>query len=490
AGPISQQHVVGLPSGQNSMPAHRIHAGLGPYAKVDWLRIIWPDAVLQAELELTADQVITITELQRKTSSCPHLFAWDGTHFEFVSDFGGMGGIGYLVSPGVYAKPDPTEYVPVPNLQPRDGQYILQVTEPIEEIVYFDEAKLIAVDHPAQTQVYPNEMMAITASPPAFELFCFKDSIEPVRAVDHRGADVTDKIRTIDRRYAGAAEIDPRFVGFAQDHFVELDFGDRLKAVSPQSRLVLFLAGWVEYPYSSTNFAASQAGLHVQAPSVFVLRDGEWVELFKEVGYPAGIRHMMTLDVTGKVLPSDRRIRICSNMELYWDRMFLAPILEDAGLRVREISVKSADLHFRGYPREYSPDGHHPNLYDYSQVDRTVPWKIMAGDYTRYGEVAELLHETDDCYVIMGRGEELTLTFAADAFGPVTEGCRRSFILKTDSFCKDMDIYSAYPDTVEPLPFHSMSNYPYGDDEEYPDDQKRRLYRGRFNTRRVGAGPN
>lgn len=490
AGPISQQYVVGLPSGQNAMPAYRIHTGLGPYTQVDWLRIIWPDAVLQAELELAADQVLTITELPRKTSSCPHLFAWDGTHFEFVSDFGGMGGIGYLVSPGVYAKPDPTEYVLVPNLQPRDGRYVLQVTEPIEEIVYFDEAKLIAVDHPAETQIYPNEMMAISAAPPPFELFCFKDSIEPVSAVDHRGVDVTDRIRASDRSYAGATEIDPRFVGFAEDHFVELNFGDRLQVVSPRFRLILFLAGWVEYPYSATNFAASQAGVSLRAPSVSVFRDGEWIELFKEVGYPAGIRHTMTLDVTGKVLPTDRRIRISSNMELYWDRMFLAQILEESVVGVQEISVASADLHFRGYPREYSPDGHHPNLYDYAQADRAVPWKIMAGDYTRYGDVAELVQEADDCYVIMGRGEELTLSFAADAFGPTPEGCRRTFILKTDSFCKDMDLYSAYPDTVEPLPFHSMSNYPYGADERYPDDKKRREYQRRFNTRRVGADAN
>lgn len=486
SGAISQQYVVGTPSGQVAMPPYRIHAGLGRHTKVDWLRIMWPDAVLQAELEIAADQVITITELQRKTSSCPHLFAWDGVHFEFISDFGGMGGVGYLVAPGDYVKPDSTEYVPVPNLQPRDNEYVLQVIEPIEETAYFDEAKLIAVDHPVGTEVYPNEMMAVNIEPPDFELFCFKDTIEVVSAVDHRGVDVTKEISSIDRRYAGATEPDRRFIGLAEEHFVELDFGDRLTGVSPQARLVLFLHGWVEYGYSSTNFAASQAGVRLQAPSVSVYRGGKWVELYHEVGYPAGIRHTMTLDVTGKVLPSDRRIRISSNMELYWDRIFAAPILEDIGLGVREVSATSADLHFLGYPREYSPDGRHPTLYDYDSVDGAVAWKIMSGDYTRYGEVAELVEEADDCYVIMGRGEELTLRFPADAFGAIPDGCRRSFILKTDSFCKDMDLYSAYPDTVEPLPFHSMSNYPYGSKENYPDDEKRRQYREKFNTRRVG----
>ncbi len=489
-GTIFQQYVVGIPSGQVAMPPYRIHAGLGEYSKVDWLRIMWPDAVLQAELELPADQVMTITEIQRKVSSCPHLFAWDGSHFDFVSDFGGMGGIGYLVTPDSYAKPDPTEYLPVPNLKPHDGEYILQVLEPIEEVVYFDEAKLIAVDHPVEMEVYPHEMMAVSAPPPPFELFCFKDPIEAVRAVDHRGIDITEKIRTIDRCYAGATNPDPRFTGFAEEHFVELDFGERLQAISPKSRLVLFLHGSVEYAYSSTNFAASQAGIRLKAPSVYAFRNDTWVKLFHEVGYPAGIQHMMTLDVTGKVLPNDQRIRICSNMELYWDRIFMASILEKPQLHIREVPVKSADLHFLGYPRQYSPDGRHPNLYDYGSVDRAVAWKIMEGNYTRYGEVAELLEKADDCYVIMGRGEELTLRFSADALGPAPNGYRRSFILKTDSFCKDMDLYSAYPDTVEPLPFHSMSSYPYGENEKYPDGQKWRQYRERFNTRRVGGSKN
>ena len=112
------------------------------------------------------------------------------------------------------------------------------------------------------------------------------------------------------------------------------------------------------------------------------------------------------------VLPSDRRIRISSNMELYWDRIFIAPVLNEARLRVREADVKSANLHFLGYPREYSPDGRLPTLYDYGNVDRSIPWKMMKGNYTRYGQVAELLDKADDCYVIMGRGEEITLRFA------------------------------------------------------------------------------
>jgi len=485
SGTVFQQFVVGVPSGPVASPPHRIHAGLGENPKLEWLRIVWPDGILQAELELAADQVTTVTEVERKPTSCPHLFAWNGSRFEFVSDFGGMGGLGYFLSPGSYATPDPTEYLPIPRLEPLGDEYVLQVVEPLEEVVYFDEARLIAVDHPVGTEVFPREMMAINSPPPPFEVFCFEDPIDPVRAVDHRGVDVTEELFKIDRRYAGAVALDRRFNGFAEEHTVELDFGDRLERVAPESRLVLVLNGSVEYSYSSTNFAAGQAGMRIEAPTIDVLRDGEWIELYHEVGYPAGLQHTMTLDVTGKILPGDRRIRITSNMELYWDRVFLAVHRGDAPLALQEVSPERADLHFFGYTREYSPDGQRPNLYDYGNVDRTASWKLTQGDYTRYGEVAELLRERDDCYVVMKHGEGLTLRFPAAALGPVPEGCRRSFMLKTDTFCKDMDLYTAHPDTVEPLPFHGMSGYPYSADEHYPDNEKTREYRQRFNTRRV-----
>lgn len=484
-GTVVQQYTVGAASGALAMPPLRIHAGLGENTNVDWLRVVWPDVVFQSETELAGGQVHQVSEIQRKEVSCPHLFAWNGFRFELVSDFGGMGGLGYLVGPGQYNRPDPTEYVRIPNLKPLGNEYVLQVLEPLEEVTYLDEAKLLAVDHPEGTEVYPNEMMAVSVPPPPFAVFCFKGAIEPMRAVDHRGADVTEALRRIDRQYAGATELDHRFTGFAKEHFVELDFGDRLAKVAPDARLILVLEGSVEYDYSTTTFAAAQAGLRLKAPSVLAQRGDRWVELLHEIGCPAGIQHAMTLDVTGKILPGDGKIRVVSNMELYWDRIYLAEHSHGAKMAIREVPATSADLHFLGYPREYTPDGRKPNLMDYDSLDRSAGWKLMPGDYTRYGEVGELLREADDCFVIMGHGDEVTLRFPVAAFGPVSPGCRRTFLLKTDSYCKDMDLHTAHPDRVEPLPFHAMSGYPYGPGEHYPDTAKAREYRQRFNTRKV-----
>ena len=175
--------------GAVSMPPLRVHAGIGDNTKVDWLRMFWPDCVFQGETELAGDRLFQISETQRKLVSCPHLFAWNGSRFELVCDFGGMGGLGYLTGPGKYNTPDPIEYVRIPQLVPRGDEYVLQVLEPLEEVTYLDEVKLIAVDHPAGTEVYPNEMMAVNTPRPPFELLCIKNAIEPVRTVDHRGVE-------------------------------------------------------------------------------------------------------------------------------------------------------------------------------------------------------------------------------------------------------------------------------------------------------------
>ena len=486
-GGILQQFVVGGSTGPASMAPLRVHAGLGENTQVDWLRILWPDGVLQAELELPADRVSQVTELQRKPSSCPYLFAWNGRHFEFVSDFGGVGGLGFWIGPGRYAAPDPTEYVPIPVLEPRDGKYVLQCLTPLEEVTYFDEAKLIAVDHPEGTAIYPHEMMAVDAPPPPSELFCVREPVEPLAASDDRGVDMTDALRHVDRVYAGASRQDMRFHGVAQEHFVDLDFGEQLRRFQPDDRVILFLHGWVEYSYSSTNYAAHQAGVQLRAPTISVLRDGQWTVLRQEIGYPAGVNHVMTVDLTGQLQPSDRRVRITTNMDLYWDRIFLRGTKVRQQPRCASFRCSMPICTFSAI-REYSPDGRQPNLCDYRNLDRSVGWKLMSGSYTRYGEVTPLLQEADDCFAIMGHGDEVTLEFSAADLPPVPPGFRRSFLLKADSYCKDMDLYTAHPDTVEPLPFHAMSGYPYIG-EAYPETPKTQEYRRLYNTRRIGAGP-
>ncbi len=463
----------------------QVHFGLGGHEKADYVRLAWRDAVLQSELEVAADQVWRVSKVLRKPSSCPLLFAWDGSGFAFVTDFLGVGGLGFFMAPGEYAPPDPTEDVRIPPdlIKARDGRYLFRIAEPLEELTYLDELHLHAYDHPANWEVYPDERFTGTAPFPGGPPFAVEKKIFPVAARDHRGKDVHDRILAIDRRYV-APPADPRFVGYAADHWIELDFGDQLRQLTPDKRLVLYLYSWVEYTYSHVNYAAYQAGLRMQSPWIEVPDgNGGWRVALSEAGYPGGLPRMMTLDISSLPLREDGRFRIRTNMEVYWDQIFIGENVAAEELPGHPLKPTVAELRNLGYPREYSPDGANPTLYDYQRVDQGVPFKNLTGDYTRFGDVRPLLEAADDRFVIFARGEEIALEFDATRLPTLGADRSRTLVLHADGYCKDMDLYTAFPATVEPLPYHAMETYPPA--HPGPDAAAREAYLRQWNTRRI-----
>lgn len=449
--------------GYLSSPPPTAHFGLGTAEKVDYVRIVWPDSALQSELEVAADQVWRMAKVERKPSSCPVLFSWDGERFEFVTDFLGVGGVGFFVAPGEYAPPDPTEDVRIPPelVALDDGRYRLRVVEPLEEVAYIDQLELYVYDHPSDLELYPDERF--TASPPfpSGRPIALREKIFPVAARTDRRDSVLEELAEIDRQYVEPPRL-PRFVGFAEDHWLELDFGDQLAdRTDADGPLILCLYGWVEYTYSHVNYAAWQAGLTMRSPSIELPDgDGGWQTALPDIGFPAGLPRMMTLDVTGLALQEHGRLRIRTNMELFWDQIYLAEDRGTADVTRHVVRPALADLRPVGFPREYSPDGQDPTLYDYHRQDHGVPFKNLTGDYTPFGDVKTLLKSVDDRFVIMGRGEEIALEFDASQLPPLADGMSRLLVLHCDGYCKDMDLYTAFPDTVEPLPHHGMENYP------------------------------
>lgn len=481
--------------GQSSLPAL---LGLGRHAQAELVRLRWPDNVWQAEFNFDAGRTHVIEETNRKETSCPVLFAWDGERFRYLTDFLGAGTMGEMTAGGGHRKPRPEESVKIEadQLRPRDGQLVLRIAEPMDEISYLDRLQLIVLDHPAGAGIYPDERFATSDPPATQDLLSFERRIRPVAARDHRNRDVTAKLRAWDRDMVdGFAR--RMWLGFAEEHAVEMDFGDRLKEFGPKDRLVLFLAGWTDYAFPESIWAAGQASVPVQAP---VLErkgaDGKW-HAVAEVGFPAGLPRMMAFDVTGKVGGSACVLRLRTNLRVHWDEAFLAPVVDRVApdkvaagsrfglFRATPLEVSQASVYGRGFMQEYSPDGKLPTLYDY---DRLSPMMVNrpAGRMTRYGEVTELLREADDCFVIFGPGDEVDVRFDAGGLPPLPEGWVRSYVLRTWGYCKDSGPFTAHADTVGPLPFRAMSNYPYAPGEKYPDTPKHREYLRRYNTRQVG----
>jgi hypothetical protein len=201
------------------------------------------------------------------------------------------------------------------------------------------------------------------------------------------------------------------------------------------------------------------------------------------MGFPAGLPKTMVVDLSGKFLTSDYHVRIMTNMRIYWDQILVNTFEGEAPFRQYRLSPGKADFQYCGFPREFSPDGKLPLIYNYDWIEPVAPWKNHTGSYTRYGDVTPLLHSKDDMFVIMCHGEEIHLDFDAARLPPPPPGWTRSFFFYADGFGKDMDHHSTVPGTVEPLPFHGMSSYPYPPTEMYPDTPEHREYLRKYNTR-------
>jgi len=458
--------------------------GLGTRAKADVIRILWPSGVLQAEPQEQAQAEVTVRELDRKPSSCPFLFTWNGQRFEFITDFMGGGEMGDWQGPGAYNTPDPEEYTRIraDQLQPRDGRLELRVTNELEETLYADRFELLAIDHPADTQIHPHE--GLFAPPvPAFELFAARDAHPPARVTDDEGRDQTAAAASLDRHFVAGFALES-IRGYAKPHDLLIDTGG-------QADDLLLLTGWTDYAFSSDNVAATQAGLAMAPPSLDVLdAKGQWQTVLNEVGIPVGRPQTLVVDMKGKwpagagQKEARHVARIRTNMRIYWDQIQVAT--RDGELKpiVTRLDPAVADLHWRGFSAEATREA--PFTYDYARVSRVFPWKQMPGRFTREGDVRDLLLAVDDMFVVSRPGDEIALSFDAAKLPSLPHGWTRTWLLHSDGFSKEMNLHSASPDYAWPLPFHTMTRYPYRAPESYPLTPERQRYLDRYNTRVVG----
>jgi tetratricopeptide (TPR) repeat protein len=477
----SLRQVLETTSSSPAVAPSGIVFGLGARTAADVVRVLWPSGILQAETapgRAQAARPFTITELDRKPSSCPYLYTWNGSRFEFVTDFMGGGEMGDWIGPATWNHPDPDEYVRIrgDQLRPRGGRYELRITNELEEALFVDRLQLVAIDHRAAVDVYPEE--GLREQPRPDKLQRVQAPRAPLRARDEHGHDVLPQIAALDRRYPDDFATLP-IRGYAAPHALELDLGPDSDAA------VLLMTGWTDYAFSSDNVAASQSGATMSAPSLQV-KDGTgaWRTVIADLGFPVGRPQTIAVDLAGRFLSPSREVRIVTSMRIFWDRIVVASPSR-ATVRETRLEPVRADLRLRGFSAETTPDGREPFGYDYQRVSAFNPWKAPAGRYTREGDVRALLRAADDMFVISRPGDEISLSFDATALPPAAAGWTRTFLLYARGYSKEMNPRSAVPDTVGPLPFRSMTRYPYGDDEHYPWTPARRQYDTRYNTRVV-----
>jgi tetratricopeptide (TPR) repeat protein len=471
-----------------------ILAGVGSAEKADLVRLLWPTGVPQDEIDVASSGMHPITETDRRGSSCPTLFAWNGSHYSFITDVIGAAVIGHWVSPTRHNIPDPDEWIKVDGdqLRARNGLFSLRFGEPMEEVNFVDQVRLVAIDHPAGAAVFPNE--GFLSEPPfAKAKTIVASAAHPLAgAWDDHGNNVLPLLSQQDvndretRNYVRDFTNLP-FAGFANRHSLTVEIG----AWTPDHPLHLLLHGFIEYFSASSMYSAWQAGLKPIPPYVEAqMPDGSWHKIIADMGFPAGLPRTVTVDLTGKLPIGVTRLRITTNLQIYWDQALVdneaSP--EQYGdpsekTHTTELALAHATLAFRGYPQQL--DGRTPGdlTYNYQRMSASGPFVPHTGAYTRYGDVTPLLHKVDDKFVVFGTGEDMDLEFSATALPALPKGWSRDYFFYANGFVKDMDFYEAKPFSVGSLPFHGMSTYPYPANEHYPTDADHTAYQLEYNTR-------
>ena len=433
--------------GQSLQP---MSVGLGGAPRADFVAITWSDGVFQTELALDAGRLHRIGETQRQLSSCPVLFAWDGSRFRFVTDVLGVGGIGFFERPGVYSAPYPREDVLLPPGAdvPSDGVYRFKLAEPMEEVTYLDRASLVAYDLPPGWRMALDERKAIGGAAPTGTPLFYREERLAVAAINDAGENVTANLSSADRVAVGPAAIDPNFIGRADPYSVTLTF-DRAIDRGP-GRPVLLIDGWIEYPYAQTVFAAWQAGAVYEAPTLEARdRHGRWHVVAPQFGYPAGMPRQMALPLPP--LPAGIiALRLRTSQEIYWDRIAVvyAEPLPDARRQV--LPMRAASLVSDGFAKRTTGPQRLPHYDDDARapLDDT---RHQRGWYTEFGNIDPLVADEDHAVAIFGPGEAVVLDFAAPS-SSAPDGWTRRVVLELRGWCKDMDLYTLDGETIEPLP--------------------------------------
>ena len=463
-----------------------LHFGLGTSEQADVVRVIWTDGIPQNVVENPApSKSVTILSPQHLGGSCPYIYTWTGEKFQFYSDCLWAAPLGLQQAEGVFAPTREWEYLKIDGnaLKPRDGNYELKITEELWEATYLDHVQLIAVDHPAGTDVYSNEKVG----PPSvsdFRIHTVKEPRVPVAATNQDGHDLLPGLRAKDKNYVSAFESRIK-QGLTPENFIELDLGELENADS----VTLFMVGWVFPTDTNINIAIDQTGEAPPKPPMIQVpnENGEWVDAVPFAGFPGGKTKTVAFDLSGVFKTNDYRVRLVSSMELYWDAAFFTVGPQEVEVRETRLPLVDASLRYRGFSKRtyngsvFTHGSLGPEGYNYDDVSTAPAWRPMDGNFTRFGNVLPLLTDRDDLQVVFGAGDEVTLKFAAPE-EELPEGWVRDFLLYNVGWDKDVKQNTVSSFTVEPLPYEGMKSYT-GAETEFPDTERHRNYLKTWQTR-------
>jgi len=439
--------------------------GIGQSDYVEILRLEWTNGFIENKLKIDAAPTpYVFKESERISGSCPSLFVWNGEKFDYLTDTFISGPMGVPFDRGVYFPVRDRELLVIPanRVKLRDGRLDIRFTEELHETVFIDRAKLIVVDHPAGTEVYPHSRLA-PVPPPTEPFYTSGDLVAPARATGSDGSDLTAILSTVDKVHADfyARSTNP---GFAEPHWIDLDLPE---SVEPSSVDALLATGWFFYFESTSMIAQAQAsGPKLGWPSLQQFVNGAWQDV-GVVGIPTGKGKTAVMPLHGQL--QSRQLRISSGISIYWDRIAFSLASGVKTAQTADAKLAEATMRFHGFSELTARN---PELFDYHNIRYSALWSPMQGRFTAYGPVESLLGVADGEYALFGSGDEIALSFQVDQPEPAP-GQTRSYLLEFVGYVKDGDRYTAHAGQVEPMPYLGLNQYPPPQDARLQEAQSK-----------------
>jgi hypothetical protein len=418
-------------------------------------------------------------------TSCPSLFMWNGTDYVYVAEVSNHGWLGYINYvtdnpdwPIVYWRNNPWDYIPLGRnqLQLRNGYYDLTLTQKWNEIFYLDSVCLVAVDHPTDVDVYSTLVEQYLDPAYMGQIYTVsKTPSHPISAINEKGQNVLPQILAIDDVFT------PGINGAQSQSWTNLSWNRltlNLGDLSDAEQVKLIVRAivdwgsaddynnWINKFFDTTNPAPN--GTQITPAPYMEVKDanGNWVRVEESRQFPLppdGVARTFAVNLTGLFLANDYSIRLNNFWNVTFDYIAVDTTTQE-NIAAREI-----------YPSA--------NLYQTFTTGSTA-----SGNFTRYGDVTALVLTADDMFVIGRQGDTVSLLFpAADLTAPA-DGMERDFFLFVSLWFKDETGNWGYgfDFTVDPIPFHNMSGFPYPlDTESYPNGTAHLNYLQQYNNRLI-----
>jgi hypothetical protein len=448
----------------------------------------WNDGLRTPTMTFTLDKrmiIVATYNLISGYASCPSLYIWNGTGYSYVTDVSNSGWLGYIgyINPNgeiIFSGGNPYDYVKLDKniLATKDGYFDLMLSQQWDELFYLDSASLLVVDHPIGTDVYTSMTNYLNKGSTGQIYTIIPDQLlSPVSATNEQGQNVLDALLRQDGIYTPGINglASPAWNNILQNQLT-LNLGD----LSEASQIKLILTGMVDWGSIETYYEwiaqfqeAAATGLITEnaqimlAPTMEILAaDGTWIMApqTRQIPLPSDYNaRTFTVDLTG-LFPQDVTeyvVRLTNFWNVTYDYIGIDTTPQ------QDITITTLK----------------PSSAMFSQLWETL--SESTGAFTRYGDVTELLQNTNDMFVIGRQGDQVNLQFCIKDLPEPDEGMERDYFFVVACWFKDPpDAWGyGFTFTVDPLPFLNMTGFPYTNAEGYPYDATHLEYINKYNTR-------